>query len=61
MKDKVFLRIEKGGVNGQYYKQLEQLADKLGLDATKSILWSIVYANQTLDESEIKNAKRKYQ
>lgn len=58
MKDKVFLRIEKEGVNAEYYQQVAELCLKLGLTPTKAILFSIVYVNQFLDEKEAKNAAR---
>lgn len=60
MKDKIFLRIERNGVNASYYNQVVELVSKLGLSPIESIKFAIVYTNKTLDESEIDNAKRKY-
>lgn len=48
MKEKIFLRIEKGGVNEQYWSTLVELCDRLALSPTKAILWSLVYTLQNL-------------
>lgn len=58
MKKKIFLRIEEGGINSDYYQQVAELCLKLGLAPTKAILFSIVYVNKFLDESEVQNATR---